>query len=65
MRFLSAGLYEIESVSDDKPEARHQLGEAIDEASISLVSQTNCSNIKWHNDWQHARSLIVGILNMF
>jgi hypothetical protein len=44
-----------------KPEARHQLIEAI-ESAADIRNELGC--MQCHNYWQHACSLMVGILNM-
>jgi hypothetical protein len=47
MRLLSVGLHEVESVLHGKPEARHQLVKAIDEATVfvgNVLGHTQCHN---------------------
>jgi hypothetical protein len=45
-----------------KPEAMHQLVQAIDEAAVGMRNEVEC--MQWHNNWQHACNLMVDFSNM-
>jgi hypothetical protein len=47
---------------DGKIEARHQLVQTLDEAAVGVTNEVGC--MQWHNDWQHACSLMVGLFDM-
>jgi hypothetical protein len=47
---------------DGKTEARHHLVHILDEATVGVKNEVGC--MQWHNDWQHACGLVVGLSNM-
>jgi hypothetical protein len=60
IRFLSVGQYEVGVHHATKLQGRHQSVEAMKEDTVGRRS----SNMQWHDDWQHANSVIVGVWNM-